>query len=146
MHIYSKYKDLKRDSKAATGLALLLHDIECWCMQLAREELAEFGCSALIQDGLMTQQLVPPDAAERCSAAIARATGFQLVFVHKPIAAPKWAGGELKLYEKGSREVVKRIFSSYEQVKAEFEKTHFKLENPLVTHKCASTVGAVVVV
>jgi hypothetical protein len=76
MQIYPKYNDLKTQSKDATGLALLLHDIECWCMQIAREELAEFGCSVLIHDGLMTQQVVPPDAAARCSAAIASVTGF----------------------------------------------------------------------
>jgi hypothetical protein len=73
---------------------------------------------------------VPPDAAARCSAAIASMTGFQLVFVNKPITTPKWEASELKLYEKDSREVVKRIFSSYKQIKDEFEKTHFELENP----------------
>jgi hypothetical protein len=124
MQIYAKYK------KAGAGLSLLLHDLEAWCMQIALEELQEFGCSALIHDGVLTQEQVPPEAAERCSAAIASLTGFKLVFEHKPFEPPEWDQDERKLFKKGSKETVKRTFSSYEQVKAEWEKTHFKLQKP----------------
>jgi hypothetical protein len=116
-----------------SGLSLLYHAVENHCVQIIMVQLQKqhYTCSALIFDGVMTEERVTSAHLLECEAAVAADTGIQVQLVEKPIPQPEWT--ELYKCEKVCRPLRAVMFKSYEQVREAFETTapeHFKVQEP----------------
>lgn len=128
--LYPKYKGINPDADypAASDIALLIADMQNWCLMVAKEYLQEYGVSVMCIDGFMTEKQVPADILEACSRHVQEVTELTAVFAEKPIAEPRWKVDTRKLQLPN---VYEHAFKGYAVIKERFEADTFKLMNPI---------------
>jgi hypothetical protein len=87
----------------------------------------------LCYDGVMTLHEVPPSITQHCCDVIENiirvdGKGLRVELCKKPVLKHEWK--DLTQFERSKVEVLKRVYSSYDQVKEHFELTSFKLRKP----------------
>jgi hypothetical protein len=133
LEIYPEYTTIKEDGTDRTPFSLLMQDIENWCIQITLPLLKDYKPAVLCYDGIMTQLQVPQSVMQACCDVIGKTIrvgdiGLRIEFAEKEVLKHDW--GDLTKFERHAAEAVKRVYSSYAQVKEQFELTSFKLRKP----------------
>jgi len=148
---YAKYANKDKNNERGSCLSLVLQDIENQCVLAMDEYLAASGykCDVLVFDGIMVRKENGKEITEsilrETEDFICEKTGFRMGVVEKPFTEfldiPDYIEIEKeqqrteeekkandKEVARASRELTT---SNYNDLKKEFEKTHFKLKNPI---------------
>jgi hypothetical protein len=133
LEIYPVYTTLKQDGNERSPFSLLMMDIENWCIQTILPLLKDYKPAVLCYDGIMTELQVPQSVIQTCCDAIEQTIrvgdkGLCIELAEKDVLKHDW--GDLTKFERHAAETVKRVYSSYAQVKEQFELTSFKLRKP----------------
>lgn len=133
--IYPQYLKLKPNARrpGGSGISFLLASLERWAVQIALDLWIEnHGVCAYSFDGLRTTLRVPPEGYAAAADAFYEASGIRICWREKPIDAARHAWPAFTRSNCEVTEVFDNAFDGFGQTVRRFERTRFKVTNPMM--------------